>query len=98
MQTTPQHQDVGAPNGAPRLAIGTAVCVWNQFLGRWSGGFVVAGVVGHGYLLRRQSDGHVFEDTFAALEVMEERRNPNSHFEDSHVVDRRAPVVDDTSA
>ena len=56
------------------LAIGTPVCVWNHFLGRWTGGFAVAGVHADGYGLRRLSDDHVFPHVFSMDEVMEERR------------------------
>lgn len=94
MQATPQRREVEATDGGSRLAVGTAVCVWNQFLGRWSSGFTVAEIVAHGYRLRRRSDGHVFGDMFPAREVMQERRSPhNPH--GSHLVDRRSPIADD---
>jgi hypothetical protein len=56
------------------LTVGTAACVWNHFLRRWTGGFAVAEVLASGYRLRRLSDGQVFRDVFSTDEVMEERR------------------------
>jgi hypothetical protein len=69
-----------------QLAVGTAVCVWNHYLRRWTGGFAVAAVLARGYRLRRLSDDFVFSDVFSADDVMEERRKiqePGIH------VDRR---------
>ncbi len=57
-----------------QLALGTAACVWNHYLCRWTGGFAVAEVLAGGYRLRRLSDGCVFSHVFSADEVMEERR------------------------
>jgi hypothetical protein len=57
-----------------QLAVGTAACVWNHFLRRWTGGFAVAEVLARGYRLRRLSDGYVFSHVFSTDEVMEERR------------------------
>jgi len=69
--------------------VGTSVCVWNQFLDQWSGGFEVAEIQPLGYLLRRMSDGHVLRDVFAFDDVLvERRRNPMRGIVGSHL-DRR---------
>jgi len=70
-----------------QLAVGTAACVWNHYLDRWTGGFAVAEVLARGYRLRRVSDGYVFSHVFSADEVMEERRKiqePGIHVDRRH--------------
>lgn len=94
------HQDRGqdAARGAigsspppPPLTVGTKVVVRNRFEGEWTGGFEVAGIVPHGYLLRRLSDGHAFPDVFTPAEVRQERRSePARSVAGSHL-DRRRP-------
>ncbi len=56
------------------LEIGTQICVRDRFLGNWSSGFVVAGVLPGGYHIRRLSDGLTFPDLFPADDVRVERR------------------------
>lgn len=56
------------------LDVGTKVYVRNRFLGDWTTGFEVAEVLGHGYRIRRLSDGHAFPDVFAFDDVRLERR------------------------
>jgi hypothetical protein len=73
-----------------KLTVGAKACVWNYYLGRWTGGFAVAEVVPGGYRLRRLSDGHVFSDVFSTNEVMEERRKVQELTYGLHL-DRRTP-------
>jgi hypothetical protein len=62
----------------PTLEIGTQICVRDRFLGNWSSGFVVAGVLPGGYHIRRLSDGLTFPDLFPVDDVrMERRREPD---------------------
>jgi len=57
------------------LAVGTAICVRNRFIGNWSSGFQVAEVLEDGYRIRRLSDGLAFPDVFAFEDVRTERRH-----------------------
>ena len=59
---------------APPLPVGTKVYVRSQYIGAWSGGFVVAGVRHDGYLLWRLSDRWVLPDVFPPDVVRPERR------------------------
>ena len=73
----------------PPFDVGTNVYVRSQFIGAWSGGFVVAGVVDNGYLLWRVSDRHFLPDVFPPGVVRRERRqHPLREIEESYL-DRR---------
>jgi hypothetical protein len=58
----------------PTFPVGTKVYVRSQYIGAWSGGFVVAGVRERGYLLWRLSDRWVLPDVFPPDVVRLERR------------------------
>lgn len=58
----------------PTFEVGTKVIVKDQFLGAWSGGFVVAALVDEGYLLGRLSDRSLLPDVFPPDVVRPERR------------------------
>ena len=61
--------DAGA---AVRLVdVGRSVSVRNRYLGTWSHGFEVAALLDDGYLIRRASDGTVFEEVFGFGDVSE---------------------------
>jgi hypothetical protein len=51
------------------FAVGTSVDVKNRYIGTWSHGFEIAGLVEHGYLIRRVSDGSVLPDALSFDEV-----------------------------
>jgi len=72
----PDHRTLPSSSTATisRLNVGTKVIVRIRYVGTWSGGFVVAGVVDHGYILGRLSDGHVLPDVFPFDDVRVERR------------------------
>ena len=73
----PETQILDVPTStdtSPKFDIGTKVIVRNRYLGTWSGGFVVAGVVEDGYILGRLSDWHVLPDVFPLHDVRLERR------------------------
>jgi hypothetical protein len=90
-ERAPKTEPAGSAISHPDdLAVGTKVCVWNQFLGRWTGGFEVAEVLERGYYLRRVSDRHVFNEVFNFEDVMvERRRNPSRDITSSHLDRRR---------
>jgi hypothetical protein len=98
MPNTPRT-DLGPPGveNVPRerLAVGVSVCVWNQFLERWSPGFAVAEVLPVGYRLRRMSDGHTFEDVFSPNQVIPERRRKQDPGVVGTYLDRRHPSPDE---
>lgn len=57
------------------LATGTPVDVRSRFVGAWSRGFEVAEEVGgHGYRVRRLSDGTILPDVFEEQDVRPQRR------------------------
>lgn len=87
----PRNEAASTPvTATARYAVGTRVCVWNQFLEQWSGGFEVAELRPAGYRLRRVSDGHVISDVFSFDDVLvERRRNPLRGITGSQL-DRRA--------
>ncbi|MFZ0667865.1 MAG: hypothetical protein WAM97_19110 [Acidimicrobiales bacterium] len=51
------------------FAVGTAVDVRNRYIGSWSRGFEVAGLVEQGYMIRRLSDGSVLPEALSFDEV-----------------------------
>jgi len=57
------------PEHALSFPVGTAVDVRNRYIGTWSNGFEVAGLVEEGYLIRRLSDGSVLPDPLSFDEV-----------------------------
>ena len=73
MTSTPRSQDDVLDDSEEQLAVGTAACVWNHYLRRWTGSFALAEVLASGYRLRRLSDDYVFNHVFSTDEVMEER-------------------------
>ena len=73
MTSTPRSQGDVLGDSEVHLGVGTAACVWNHYLRRWTGGFALAEVLASGYRLRRLSDDHVFSHVFSPDEVMEER-------------------------
>ena len=76
----------------PTFDVGTKVYVRSQFIGAWSGGFVVAGVVDKGYLLWRLSDRRFLPDVFPPGVVRRERReHPVRGMEESYLDRRREP-------
>ena len=84
-----EHLEGEVGDSGVQLAVGTAACVWNHYLRRWTSGFAVAEALARGYRLRRLSDGYVFSHVFSAGEVMEERRKiQEPGFQGFHV-DRR---------
>ena len=72
MTSMPRSQGDAFGDSEIQLAVGTAACVWNHYLRRWTGGFL-AEVLDSGYRLRRLTDDHVFSHVFSIDEVMEER-------------------------
>ena len=74
-----------------QLTVGRTACVWNHFLGRWTGGFAVAEVLENGYRLRRLSDDYVFGHVFRIDEVTGERRQIQEFRVHGIHVERRRP-------
>jgi hypothetical protein len=70
------------------LEVGDDVVVRNRFLGTWTGGFRVAGVLPGGYRLQRFSDNLIFPDVFPFEDVRSERRHG---IRGSHLDRRCAP-------
>ena len=57
------------------LSTGTPVDVRSRFVGSWSRGFEVAEcIAGHGYRVRRLSDGSVLPDVFEDTDVRPQHR------------------------
>jgi hypothetical protein len=74
---------------ATLFPVGTKVYVRSQYIGAWSGGFVVAGVRDGGYLLWRLSDRWVLPDVFPPEVVRLERRQHPLRGTSGSYLDRR---------
>ena len=84
---------IDVPGGVPGdIDVGTAVCVWNYYLQRWSDGFVVAEALPLGYRVQRSSDGQVLDHLFTGEEVMAERRRAQAPGYEDALRDRRRRV------
>jgi hypothetical protein len=57
------------------LEYGTRVEVRQRFDGRWSRGFLVESATAEGYIVRREYDGFVLPDSFAADDIRHEKRH-----------------------
>ena len=55
--------------GPSSFPVGTSVDVKNRFIGTWSHGFEIAGLVEAGYMIRRLSDRSILPDVLAFDEV-----------------------------
>lgn len=59
---------------ADTFDVGAKVIVCDLYVGTWNPGFIVAAVVGEGYILERLSDGYILPDVFPCDTVRLERR------------------------
>ena len=54
---------------SPMVRVGAKVAVRNRYLGTWSPGFEIVARRRDGYVIRRSSDGAVFEEVIAFGDV-----------------------------